>query len=352
MPHGNWSGSDTGEYLDSLIALFDDPTVRVIAEIAGGTILLGLAATVLALASYWKTRSWARVQGRITRSETGFELLQPFKSEQPRNHRVAKLSYEYQVGGKLLRSNRIWPSGTPPEEETDGLLKRFPVDAAVTVFHDPRDPSRSALDLNGPPPQLAMGCLAASLIVIVAAAVAIWLATSGMGQLQGWFPGAVVPAMLIAAAVGVLMLMMFVAMARQNAAALRWPTTGGRVTLSTVEQFQMLRDDDRHRRKRRQRMTQTSYMPVVEYAYSVGGRDYASRSIWADTEVSGNRRYAEGIAAKYKPGAVVIVRYDPDKPQRAALEVGGRWHWLLLLMAVIAFGIAAATSGQFTGLFT
>lgn len=339
-----------GERLDSLLALVNDPTVRIIAEIAGGIILLGLAATALALTSYWNTRTWVRVQGRITRAEAGFELLQPFKSEQPRNHRVAKISYEYQVGGKLLRSNKIWPSGTPPEEETDGLLKRFPVDSAVKVFHEPRNPNNSALDLNGPPPQLAMGCLVASLIVIAIAAIAIWLATSGMGQLQGWFPGAIMPAMLIAAAIGVLMLVMFVATARQNAAAQRWPTTGGRIALSTVEQFQMLRDSDNHRHRRR--MTETRYMPVVEYSYSVGGRDYTSRSIWADTEVSGNRKYAEGIAARYKPGVLVIVRYDPDKPQRAALEVGARWHWILLILAIVAFGIAAATSGRFASLFT
>jgi len=88
-----------------------------------------------------------------------------------------------------------------------------------------------------------------------------------------------------------------------------------------------------------------SFMPVVEYTYSVGGRDYSSRSIWPDTEVSGDRHYAERIAARYPVGKIVFVFYDPADPKRAGLEIGSRMHWFLLLAAAVCFGIAAATSG-------
>ncbi len=335
-----------GEQLETLLALYEIEAVRIIAGITGGILLLGIVATFFALASHWKTRSWPRASGRITHSTTGFELRRQSQSEQPRNHRIAKISYEYQVGGRTLRSNRIWPTGTPPEEEVERLLTSFPVDAKVTVFHHPTDLNKSALELNGPPPELAKGCLAAALMLLAVAAVAIWLATSGIGQLQGWFPDGLVPAMLIASAIGLLLLIMFVGFARQNAAIQRWPTTGGRITLSQVEEFKLLNKDSKRRRRR---TTRTAYMPIVEYSYSVGGRDYLSRSVWADTEVSGSRGYAEKIAAKYQTGAVVVVHYDPEKPQRAALETGGGWvHWLMLVLALIAFGVAAATSGYFT----
>ena len=89
----------------------------------------------------------------------------------------------------------------------------------------------------------------------------------------------------------------------------------------------------------------TSYMPVVEYTYLVGGRQFSSRSVWADTEVSGSEDYAKGIAGRYPAGTGVTVHYDPQKPSRSALEIGGSGHWLLLLGAVVALAIAAATSG-------
>jgi hypothetical protein len=106
----------------------------------------------------------------------------------------------------------------------------------------------------------------------------------------------------------------------------------------------MKRDKPR-RTTRGTRLMTTSYMPVVEYAYMVGGRQFTSRSIWADTEVSGSQAYARGIAARYPVGTDVTVRYNPDKPSSAALKVGGRGHWLFLLGAAVALAAAAASSG-------
>jgi hypothetical protein len=329
--------------IESLLAVFDDPAARMIAYVAGGTLLLGVAATALALASYFKTYLWRRTKGRIRRSEPAFKLVQAFDNEAPRNRRVASINYEFKIDGKTLHSNKVLDSGEPAEDQVDRLLAAYPAGAEATVIYDPKNPSRSALEINGPPPELAKGCLAAALILIVLAAIAIWLVTSGFSQLQGLMPGAILQAMIPTLLLGVLLIVVAVATMRQAAAVGRWPQTSGKITLSRVQEFSVRRDKPQRTLKGVRRMRKR-FMPVVEYSYTVGGREYASRSIWADTEVSGDQRHAEGIARRYQPGQTVQVRYDPTNPKRAALEIGRGMYWLFL-PAAISLAIAAATSG-------
>src|SRR5689334_6735302 len=108
--------------IESLLAVFDDPNARMIAKIAGGALLLGAAATALALASHFKTYLWRRTKGRIRRSEPAFKLVQAFDNEAPRNRRVASISYEFQIEGKTLYSNKVLDSGEPAEDQVDRLL--------------------------------------------------------------------------------------------------------------------------------------------------------------------------------------------------------------------------------------
>lgn len=330
--------------MDWLPAFLEPPAARLIAQIAGGAILLGLIGLVLAMASYLRVRmTWTKAPGRIISSAPGFELRQRFKSEAPRNERVAKIGYEFQVAGEIRRSGKILDSGHPPADQVDRLLADYPAGKTVTILYNPRDPSQSALEIDHPPKDLAQGCLAATAIVIVMAAVGIWLVTVGFGQLQGWFPNALLQLMIPSALVGILMAILFVSTRRQAAAMARWPTVTGTVVLSRVEVFTIRRDKPIRTWKGTRRM-RDAYMPVVEYRYSVGGKELSSRSVWADTEVSGDRAYAERIAARYTPGATVFVRYDPADPKRAALEPPGGGHWFFLAGAVVFLAAAAASS--------
>ena len=176
------------------------------------------------------------------------------------------------------------------------------------------------------------------------AAIGIWIANSGVEQFVGWFPNALLPAMLPAAFLGLMFAIGFFYARRHAEALRRWPQVRGQIVQSSVHKFEIKRDKPK-RTLRGTKLMATSYMPVVEYTYLVGGRQFSSRSVWADTEVSGSEDYAKGIAARYPAGTGVTVHYDPEKPSRSALEIGGYGHWLLLLGAVVAFAIAAATSG-------
>ena len=330
--------------LDWLPAFLDPPAARVIAQIAGGVILLGVVALVVARFKYAQVANWPKASGRILRSEPGFELRQRFKTEQPRNERVAKIAYEFEAKGKTWRSKNILNSGHPPEDQVERLLADYPKGAAVSVFYNPSDPGKSALEIDHPPKDLALGCLAATGMIIAMAAIGIWIANSGVEQLVERFPDAVLPAMLPAAVLGFMFAIGFFYARRHAQALRRWPQVPGKIVRSTVHDFEIKRDKPQ-RTLRGTKLMRTSYMPVVEYTYLVGGRQFSSRSVWADTEVSGSLDYAKGIAARYPAGTAVTVRYDPDKPARSALEIGGNGHWLLLLGAVVAFAIAVATSG-------
>lgn len=331
---------------DWLPAFLDPPAARLIAEIAAGSILLGLVALAVAMFKYAKVMRWARTGGRIIASEPGFEIRQRFDTEAPRNERVAKIAYEFEVRGRKFRSGRILDSGHPPEDQTERLLRQYPKGAAVIVRYDPDDPSQSALETDHPPKDLPMGCLAATGIVLFFAAIGIWLVNSGFGQLAAWFPKALLPVMLPAVVLGVIFTIGFVVAIRRAAELHRWPQTPGRIVQSGTRQFQIRRDKARRTSRGLQRM-QTAYMPVVEYTYAVRGQLLSNRSVWADAEVSGSQKYAQGIARKYPVGTDVSVRYDPADPKRSALEIGGIGHWLFLAGAVVAWGAAAATSGLF-----
>ena len=329
---------------DWLPAFLDPPATMVIAKIAGGVILLGVVALVAAKWKYAQVANWPKTSGRILSSEPGFELRQRFKTEQPRNERVAKIAYGFEAKGKTWRSNNILDSGYPPEDQVERLLADYPKGAAVTVFYNPSDPGKSALEIDHPPKELAAGCLAATGMVIAVAAIGIWIANSGVEQFVGWFPNALLPAMLPAAFLGLMFAIGFLYARRHAEALRRWPQVRGQIVQSSVHKFEIQRDKPKRRLRGTKLMT-TSYMPVVEYTYLVGGRQFSSRSVWADTEVSGSEDYAKGIAARYPAGTGVTVHHDPEKPSRSALEIGGYGHWLLLLGAMVALAIAAATSG-------
>lgn len=329
--------------LDSLFAILGTPQARFILYGTAGIIAVGVVATLYALWLSAKSSRWSRANGRILSSKQAFDLVQAFQTEAPRNRRVARITYGFEVAGKTWRSNRILDSGEPPEDQVDRLLADYPVGKAVMVRYDPRDPGQSALEIDVPP-DLAKGCAVATLLLLGAAVFAIWITTVGIEQLAAAFPNAILPAMLATFAAGCVFLFVFYLYARQAAETRQWHEANATIVSSGVRSFTVRRDEPKNT-VRGLRRWRTGFMPVVEYAYSVNGEDYSSRSIYPDTEVSGDAAYAQRIVDRYDPGDVVTILYDPNRPQRAALELGGSFYWLYLLGAVLAFAAAAATSG-------
>jgi hypothetical protein len=93
---------------------------------------------------------------------------------------------------------------------------------------------------------------------------------------------------------------------RKARQVLRWPTVPGVVTLSKLTTH-MGRDG-------------LNFTSVVEYAYTVAGREYRSSMQWADSKVAAARKLAASVTMRYPKGQAVQVYYDPQQPSSAVLE--------------------------------
>ena len=271
------NGIAWGEHVDWLPAFLDPPAAMVIAKIAGGVILLGVVALVVAKWKYAQVANWPKTSGRILSSEPGFELRQRFKTEQPRNERVAKIAYGFEAKGKTWRSNNILDSGYPPEDQVERLLADYPKGAAVTVFYNPSDPGKSALEIDHPPKELAaaagrhrdchrsgrdrhldrqFGCRAVRRLVPERAAA---------GDASSRLPRIDVRARLL-----------LCTPTRGGASPLA--SIRGQIVQSRVHKFEIKRDKPK-RTLRGTKLMATRYMPVVEYTISwAAGSSPADRS--------------------------------------------------------------------------
>jgi hypothetical protein len=118
-------------------------------------------------------------------------------------------------------------------------------------------------------------------------------------------------------------------------AALLWPVAEGRVIAAEVVKRISKSDDEFD-----------SFIPRVSYAYAVDGRHYTSDVIRVGLADLGyvREQQARDHLARYPVGAIVAVRYDPQKPELAVLEIGqvGAARYLLAGGLLAAVGVGAA----------
>ena len=174
-------------------------------------------------------------------------------------------------------------------------------------------------------------------------AVAIVIASFALVVITGYvvarlYPHANVPVVIIAASMGVLMLLFFVASWMLSRRAANWPLARGTVLSSGTEK--VTKDSDGRR--------SVTYAPAIEYAYRVNDVDYVSRQVKLGVTLSASQSYADGVASRYPKGAVIDVHYDPANPSNAALENPAGTRWFLLAIAAALFALAAHQAGAFS----
>jgi hypothetical protein len=140
---------------------------------------------------------------------------------------------------------------------------------------------------------------------------AFQLATQGTGFITDRFPKAEAKLAALTGGMGLVALLMAIAFYRRAREAQRWPKAVGRVIVSKVQSYTDDSSDSRTRRL---------YRPVIEFAYSVDGKEYRSRQRELGAQTGGSESWAQTIKAKYPVGREVEVRYDPANPATAALE--------------------------------
>jgi len=305
--------------------------------------LLFLVAFGLKLIEVRRARTWHKAFGRIVRSEAGHELVHRDRSAPPVNERVARIAYEFKAAGRMHRGSRVSFAERIAESEIDTVLARYPVGKTVEVFYDPGKPENSVLERDMPA-GVGLGCLALLALGLVAAAGAIWLATSGPDLVLSYLPRANVPFFVFFSVAALLVFLIGLTMARTTLAARTWPSVPGTVTLSEVHAF------DRRVDSTSSRPTTTirrEHMPIVEYSYQVRGKSFTSRTITLDAERSGSESFARQIADRYPVGSIVKVRYDPLNPARAALEVSYRSLVIVTAAGLLLIALAVWASGHF-----
>jgi hypothetical protein len=98
-------------------------------------------------------------------------------------------------------------------------------------------------------------------------------------------------------------------------AAEAWPTVNGTIVSSRLDQ------NTRTERRDGRSYTHTSYAPVVEYTYDVGGKTYQGNHIFPGATMSYDLGTAQNIVNRYQPGSTAAVHYDPANPMDAVLEI-------------------------------
>lgn len=313
---------------------FAGTTLGNIALIALPMVVMVAAMVINAMLKTRRARGWAQAQGRITLSKMAVRRP-PAGNEIGTVVNVPDVAYSFKVGGQDYRGTRV-SLGDISGKYAEEALTRYPVGKMVTVFYDPADPEACVLEREAPKGAV-KGCGLLLLVLALLGGGLYWAVTQGAETLKARMPEADVPVMLFAALFGLAALLFFAAHRRYLSRANAWPVTQGEIVSSVVEQ----------RRSTESGRTRTIYLPVVEFAYTVGGNRLHSRQVKLGLEVSGSESFAQKIVDRYPAGAPVDVHYDPRDPSNAALENPTETNWILLGVALACFAVALYASRIF-----
>ena len=118
--------------------------------------------------------------------------------------------------------------------------------------------------------------------------------------------------------------------AKKFAGSMVWPTTGGKITSSTIGSVSA--------------ENWTRYWVDIHYEYSVNGISHSGvkrvkRLKTGGGIVLGKKRRARKYVSAHPPGTPVLVYYDPNNPEIATDQPGERrgyvWWWVLGVVGVV-----------------
>jgi hypothetical protein len=313
---------------------FAGTTMGNVALIALPMVVMVAAMVINAVLKVRRASSWAQAPGRVIRSQMAVRRP-PDGNEIGTVTNVPAVTYSFSVEGVTYQGTRV-SLGEISGKYAQEALARYPAGASVTVFYDPADPGDCVLEREAPKGAV-KGCGLPLLVMVLLGGGFYWAVTQGAKLLKVRMPDADVPVMLFAGLFGCVALLFFVGHRRYLARANAWPVTQGEVVSSIVEQRRATEDGK----------TRATYLPVVEFAYSVGGNRLHSRQVKLGLEISGSESFAQGIVTRYPAGTPVDVHYDPQDPSNAALENPTETNWILLGVALACFAVALYASRIF-----
>src|SRR5262245_15849228 len=233
--------------------------------IAAPMVVLIVVAVLAKMLEVHRAAAWSTAVGRVVKSGTEAQR-QRFAGGETEVKTMPVVQYEFAVAGRTWRGNRISIGEDSGGANTAHTLARYPEGAVVTVYYDPANPKDCVLERDIPK---GVGKELAVLVGfgVVLAAVVYALVTIAPGLVEEQFPKANTPVVIIAAAIGVLVLLFFVASYRFSRKAADWPLARGTILQSATEKVE----------SRLEGRQQIVYAPVVEYGYRGSDVDYARR---------------------------------------------------------------------------
>jgi hypothetical protein len=306
-------------------------------------VALIVVAVVTKLIEFRAAKGWTQTTGRILSSGTEVRRHQ-FAGEPETVKTVPAITYEFMAGARKVIGSRIGIGEDSGGPNLDATLARYPAGANVTVYYDADDPTRCVLErdaLQGiSKPELLGGCASGLAILATFGGVIYWMFTYGPDVIARHFPHTKADPRfsIFAICFGLAALLMFLAARRTSKQASAWPSVRGTIVKSEVEQFEERDSDGRYRK---------SYRPAIEYTYAVQGRELHGNQIKLMMQVSGSEGFAARTVAKYPKDSAVEVHYDPGNPSNAALENPTGATWIIAVIALAMFALAAWSLGVF-----
>jgi hypothetical protein len=280
---------------------------------------------------------WPSTPGRVVVSTSEVRAVRTGGPEsddtEPRN--FAKVVYEYTVGGHKLRHDRVSIGEDLGNFEVAETIARYPVGKTVTVYYNPRKRNEAVLERDLPPAIWKAG------VVIVLVLVGLILGAIFGFRKLGELIAATIPnpttAPFVTACLGFAFFaaLMIFGIQRNVARMRAWPTVPGRIGSSDVHEFQALSQSDAGSSR-----WVTRYRGSVVYSYEVGGVRYTGDQRGTTGRTSSNVAAFVRPGARYQPGRVVEIHYNPDNPAESILDPRTGPLWLLWLIPAAMLALA------------
>jgi len=338
LPPPVWWGIGLGIALPVAVTVLPGAVVMALFFMAIPTFIAGLI--LWKVSELRHAAAWPSTRAKITRSEMRAEHHRR-SGEVTEVKNIPHVEYEFTLGDRMIKGTRIDVGEI--RDDPQATLDHYRVGATVPVYYDPKNPENALLERDPPLPIVRLYAIAGAIFLVGLMVLALfWNISTVFDSLAKYFPDkAFLPGVAFFCLGGVMVLALLWASRRQAAEASGWARTAGRIVSSTVEHYRQ-----RVGGARTGTLT-TFYEAVVEYAYSVNGRDYHSTQLSFGAKAAGSQAFAEAQAARYPEGSQVMVHYDPKNPSNAVLDAKIAYGVTFIVVALVFFALAVFFSGAF-----
>ncbi|MDB5529124.1 MAG: hypothetical protein JWR51_2227 [Devosia sp.] len=290
---------------------------------------------------------WAGVPGKITSSRSEARTIRSTsgtgrdRTEDTEIRNFATVGYEFHADGKKQTGNRISIAHDVGNYQVAEKLAKYPVGAKVTVFYDRNRPADNVLEREMSMRGFEITFLIGALVAAVA--VLAMLLTENVGAIvaqyvpqNGRTSGGIFVAVMAS-----LMVLFANAIYRRGQATFTWPKVEGVVATSQVDAVR-----SHYMRGNGFIYYYHLFRSRTVYDYGVNGVEYKSdRASYGAQTYASFTVLAQREADRYVAGDSVEVYYDPKSPENAVLVRGAPGQWLVWVVAVALFALAARLIG-------